>query len=107
MKNGLFGAATIAAAMAFGLPVVTTRRGILPELVAVRRPGEVPGIACEESAAALAVALVALLRDGERRRRMGDAALRRARLDMDPLRAAQRTRDLYAELLAERVGAGR
>ena len=94
-------------AMAFGLPVVTTRRGILPELVAVRRPGEVPGIACEESAAALAVALVALLRDGERRRRMGDAALRRARLDMDPLRAAQRTRDLYAELLAERVGAGR
>ena len=30
------------------------------------------------------------------------AALARARIDMDPLRQAQRTRALYAELLAER-----
>jgi hypothetical protein len=32
----------------------------------------------------------------------GAAALRRARLDMDPERAAQRTARLYGELLQER-----
>jgi len=89
-------------AMAFGLPVVCTRRGMLPDLVAERRAGEVPGFACEENAAAMAGALQRLLQDDALRRSCGDAALRRARLDMDPVRAAERTRGVYLELLRER-----
>jgi glycosyltransferase involved in cell wall biosynthesis len=92
-------------AMAHGLPIVTTRRGILPELVAERRPGELPGFACDETPAALAAALLRLLREPALRRQCGAAALRRARLDMDPVRAAQRTRDLYAALQDRAGGA--
>ena len=87
-------------AMAYGVPVVATRRGILPELLAERRAGETPGFACDERAPALAAALVRLLQDPALRRRVGEAARRRARLDMDPARAALRTRELYAALAA-------
>lgn len=87
-------------AMAFAVPVVATRRGILPELLAPRRPGEVPGVLCDERPAALAAALIDLLRDDQRRRACGAAALRRAQLDFDPQRAATRTAELYRELLA-------
>ncbi|MBX3462307.1 MAG: glycosyltransferase family 4 protein [Planctomycetes bacterium] len=91
-------------AMAYGLPVVATRRGILPELLAARRPGEEPGVACDEDAAALAAAIVRWLEDAPARRRAGEAARRRAVLDMDPQRAAERTRALYAELWRAQVG---
>jgi glycosyltransferase involved in cell wall biosynthesis len=86
-------------AMAFGLPVVATRRGILPELVSSPRPGEPPGVACEEDPAVLADQLVRLLRDPELRARRAASALARARLDMDPEQAALRTRQLYERLL--------
>lgn len=89
-------------AMAFGLPVVSTRRGILPELVAGRRGDAAPGYAVDESAEALASALLRLLGDDELRARSGAAALRRTQLDMDPMLAAERTRALYEELLQER-----
>jgi glycosyltransferase involved in cell wall biosynthesis len=89
-------------AMAFGKPVVCTRAGILPELVAAPRPGEPPGIACDDRADALAAALLRYLRDDARRAAAGAAALARARLDMDPDRAAAATAALYGELLAER-----
>ncbi|MFM1874031.1 MAG: hypothetical protein RL398_3453 [Planctomycetota bacterium] len=85
-------------AMAFGLPVVATQRGILPELLAARRPGELPGTACREDAETMADALLRLLRDDGLRAAQGAAALRRAQLDMDPVRAAERTAELYAEL---------
>ncbi|MCB9887461.1 MAG: glycosyltransferase family 4 protein [Planctomycetes bacterium] len=86
-------------AMAFALPVVATQRGILPELLAERRAGEKPGVACVEDEAVMAAALLRLLGDDALRRAWGHAALQRASLDMDPVRAAMRTRDLYAELL--------
>ncbi len=86
-------------AMAFGLPVVCTKRGILPSLVAARRAGEVPGIACDEEPAALGGALIRLLRDAAARRAEGRAALRRARLDMDPVAAARATVGVYERLL--------
>ena len=86
-------------AMAFALPVVATRRGILPELLRARRPGEVPGFAVDETPQALGDALLRLLRDPNLRAECGRAALRRARLDMDPARAAERTRELYHVLL--------
>ncbi len=94
-------------AMAFGVPVIATQRGILPELLAARRPGEEPGCSCAERPEVLAAELVALLRDEPLRRRRGEAALQVARFDMDPVRAAWRLRDLYARLLtarAEKVG---
>ncbi len=91
-------------AMAFGKPVVCTKAGILPELVASRRPGEVPGVATDDSKEALARELLRLLLDDAERQRAGTSALRRTRLDMDPIRAAERTRALYQELLADRAG---
>ena len=91
-------------AMAFGTPVVSTQRGILPELLAERRRGEVPGFAVEESERALGDALLRLLRDASLRESCGAAALRRTEIDMNPRAAAERTRDLYFELLAERHG---
>jgi glycosyltransferase involved in cell wall biosynthesis len=92
-------------AMAFGLPVVATRAGMLPELLAERRPGERPGFCTDDRPEALAEALLRLCADDALRRRCGEAALRRARLDMDPERAAEATRELYRDLLAAR-GAG-
>jgi len=89
-------------AMAFGLPVVSTTRGILPELLAERRRGEVPGFAVEESTPAIGDALVRLLRDQDCREACGNAALRRTQIDMNPDAAAQRTAALYAQLLAGR-----
>ena len=89
-------------AMAFAVPVVSTRRGMLPELLAERRRGEVPGYAVEETPATLGSALVRLLQDDGLRAAVGAAALRRTQLDMDPHAAAQRTAALYAELLEER-----
>jgi hypothetical protein len=58
-------------------------------------------VALPDTAAALAPALVELLRHEPLRRQWGAAALARARLDMDPLRAAHRTAALYAEVLAD------
>lgn len=89
-------------AMAFGKPVVSTQRGILPELLAERRRNEVPGFAVEESDHALGDALLRLLSDSSLRASCGAAALRRTQLDMNPRVAAERTRELYGQLLAER-----
>lgn len=89
-------------ALAFGLPVVSTRAGILPELVASRGSGEAPGVAAEDRPEALAAELLRLLRDESLRLRTGAAALQRARVDMDPVRAARRLSDLYADLLGNR-----
>lgn len=89
-------------AMAFGLPVVATTRGILPELLAERRRGEQPGFAVAETDEAMSDALVRLLTDHGFRAACGQAALRRTQLDMNPAAAAARTKDLYEHLLAGR-----
>jgi glycosyltransferase involved in cell wall biosynthesis len=90
-------------AMAFGVPVVCTKAGILPELVASRRVGEVPGVATDARPEALARELLHYLTDAMLLQQAGAAALRRTRLDMDPVRAAERIRALYQELLAPRA----
>lgn len=89
----------VADAMAFGLPVVATDRGMLPALLAERRPGEAPGRVCAEDPAALAAALIELLTDDELRAQQGAAALRIARTEMDPARAAAATADVYRRAL--------
>lgn len=88
-------------AMAFGKPVVSTRRGILPDLLAERRVSEVPGFAVEESATSMGSALLRLLTNPALRSACSEAALRRTQLDMDPRLAASRTLDLYLDLLGE------
>ena len=90
-------------AMAFGKPVVATRRGILPELLAERRRSEVPGFAVEEDAESLAAALLDLLTEPALRAACSAAALRRTQMDMNPDLAAQPTAALYAQLLADQA----
>ncbi|MBK8978387.1 MAG: glycosyltransferase [Planctomycetes bacterium] len=89
--------------MALGVPVVTTRRGMLPDLVAPHPQladlGPA-GLACEERAETLAEALIALCDDAELRARLGRAAAARAAGPMDPERAARRLAAFYAELRA-------
>jgi glycosyltransferase involved in cell wall biosynthesis len=89
----------VADAMAFGLPVVATDRGILPALLAARRAGVAPGRVCPERAAALAGAIVDLLGNAAQRRRCGEAALAITRAEMDPERAARITCGLYESIL--------
>jgi glycosyltransferase involved in cell wall biosynthesis len=92
-------------AMALGRPVVVTRVGGLPEVVDDGQEGLLvpPG-----DPAALAAGIAALLGDGDLRRRMGEAARRRAR-GLDVRHAVRRTEELYAELVADRppIPAGR
>ncbi len=89
----------VADAMAFGLPVVATDRGILPSLLAERRPGESPGTVCREHPGELAAALLELLGDEAERCSRGAAALAVARTEMDPVRCAIATRELYERIL--------
>lgn len=90
----------VADAMAFGVPVVATDRGILPELLAPRRGGAAPGLVCREDGGALAAALIDLLGDVGLRQRRGRAALDIARHEMDPARAARVVAELYARVLS-------
>lgn len=88
-------------AMALGLPIVATRRGMLPDLL-----GGHPDLAdagpagrlVDEEPAAIADALVAMCDDEALRERLGAAARARVEGPMDPCRAAQRTLQLYAAL---------
>ncbi len=60
--------------MALGVPSVTTRRGLLPEIVA---EGET-GVLCDESADALAAGMKRLAASRDEARQLGAAAARRA-----------------------------
>jgi glycosyltransferase involved in cell wall biosynthesis len=84
-------------ALACGLPVVCTRRGVLPELV---RDG-VTGRVLDEQPEAFAEALVALLREPEARRRMGEAARKDAEARFSLPRQVQTVTASYRALLAE------
>jgi glycosyltransferase involved in cell wall biosynthesis len=80
-------------AQAVGRPVVSTRHGGIPSAVSDDSAVLVP----EDDAAALAAALVALLDDPERLRRMGTAGLQVA-ARFDAASCAARVDQLYAEL---------
>lgn len=87
-------------AMAQGLPVVTTTRGILPELVRAGPDGVAPGTVHDDDAAAMAADLVRIGTDAALRKAMGNAALARTRTDMDPLHAARDLQAFYLRLAA-------
>jgi len=84
-------------ALACGLPVVCTRRGMLPELV---RDG-VTGHTLEESVPAFAGALLDLWRNPEARRRMGAAARRDAEERFDLRHQVAAVHSVYRALLGE------
>ena len=81
-------------AMACGVPVVATRRGLLPEIVA---DGET-GLLIDETPAALAAALVRLAADRELRSALGSAAGRTARARFDPERYASAVDGFYGHV---------
>jgi glycosyltransferase involved in cell wall biosynthesis len=84
-------------ALACGLPVLTTRRGILPELV---RDG-VTGRVLDETPEGFAQALVGLAREPEARRRMAEAARKDAEARFSLARQVETVADSYRALLGE------
>jgi glycosyltransferase involved in cell wall biosynthesis len=91
-----------AEAMACGTPVVATTAGAFPETIV---DGETGVLVRPGDAAALADAIQMLLGDGERRRAMGAAGVRRMEREFSWRACAEKTASLYAEVLAAR-GAG-
>jgi glycosyltransferase involved in cell wall biosynthesis len=79
-------------AMALGVPVVATRRGIRPELLAEG------GVVTDEAPEPLAAALLMLIRDPGLAQRLGQAGRQRARTRMDPAAAAERLFRFYRQL---------
>lgn len=91
-------------AMAMGLPVVTTTRGMLPQIVG-KDPGvaadePAPGFAVDETVEALATHLLRLVRARNERQAMGRAARAKVERAMHPTRAARRLADFYSGLFA-------
>lgn len=82
-------------AAACGIPAVTSRRGALPEIV---RDGET-GVLVDEAPESLADAWLGLLRDPDRRSKLGAAARERAETEFVPARFAESVDALYREVL--------
>ena len=85
-------------AMAAGLPVVATRVGGIPEIVA---DGETGILVSARDPAALADAMVRLSAEGDLRRRFGEAGRAKAR-DFSADRTAEETDRLYRKVLEAR-----
>lgn len=85
-------------AMAQGVPMVATDVGGMPEVV---RDGETGVLVPAGDVAAIADHVLALVRDGDRRRAMGAAARAHVQ-DFTAQRQAERCAALYEELLARR-----
>lgn len=84
-------------ALACGLPVLTTRRGVLPELV----HDGVSGRVLDETPEAFAAALIALAREPEARRRMGEAARKDAEARFSLARQVETVAETYRAVLEE------
>lgn len=87
---------SVAEAMAFGLPVVATNAGGLPEVVV---DGETGILAPPKDAKALADALVRLLKDPALRERMGKAGRERSLSEFTSAKVACQTLSLYQNVL--------
>jgi glycosyltransferase involved in cell wall biosynthesis len=86
-------------AMATGIPVVASRRGLLPEIV---RDG-VDGLIVDDQVKPLAAALRRLAGDAGLRRTLGENARRRALEDFSPRRQAEEVLAAYRRWLEERA----
>ncbi len=85
-------------AMALGVPLVASRRGMLPELV---DDGET-GLVVDDTPEGLAGAFERLARDDRLRERMGSAARQAALARFDPAEQAMRVEQVYEDVLSER-----
>ncbi|MBN2398530.1 MAG: glycosyltransferase family 4 protein, partial [Deltaproteobacteria bacterium] len=81
-------------AMACGVPVISTVGGALPEVV-----GDAGVLVPTADSGALEEAIVSLLDDPERRRRLGEAGLNRVKGAFTWKHAAQKTVDVYREAI--------
>ena len=81
-------------AMACGVPVISTVGGALPEVV-----GDAGILVPTADSMALEQAIVSLLDDPDRRRRLGEAGLRRVKGSFTWRHAAERTADVYREAI--------
>jgi glycosyltransferase involved in cell wall biosynthesis len=91
-----------AEAMACQVPVVCTRAGALPEVVG--EDGGAGLIVPPGEPESLSRAIAELLDAPERRRAMGEAGRRRVEAQFTWRRTAERTVEVYRELIAERTG---
>lgn len=83
---------SVVEAMAFGLPVVCTRAGGVPEIV----DDGVTGLIVEPGdASQLAESISRLLGDRAERQRLGQAAREKVLREFDPLKVAEQNLDLY------------
>lgn len=82
-------------AMAAGRPVVARRVGALPETVVHGETGLLVG---DDRPASIAAALITILTDRDRGRRMGAAGRRRAEVEFDPERAVAIVEAVYRRL---------
>lgn len=94
-------ALTVLEAMAAGLPVVATEVGGNPEIVA---NGETGLLVPARSPVKLATAIVELIRDPDRARRLGAAGRRRVEVEFDLRRVSSRYENLYSRLLMSASG---
>ena len=85
-------------AMAAGRAVVATRAGGIPEVVV---PGETGLLVAPRDPAALAAAIVRLLRNADERARLGQAGLSRVRAHFTADRMVEETLTVYERLLSE------
>ena len=83
-------------AQARGIPVIVSRRGLLPELIL---PGESGLLLEEDSPEAIAAAIRELRRDPALRDRLAEGAARHASRTFDPAEAAARVREIYGRCL--------
>jgi glycosyltransferase involved in cell wall biosynthesis len=94
----VFQSGVLQVAAAFGVPVVASRVGAIPEVI---RDGETGVLVPPGDAAALAAALVRLLGDPALARRLGAAAAEEARTRFAWRRVAREVLAAYRELLGE------
>ena len=81
-------------AMACGVPVISTTGGALPEVI-----GDAGILVPPADKSALKEAILALLNDPERRRRLGEAGLARVKSSLTWRHAAQKTVEVYREAM--------
>ena len=85
-------------AMALGKPVIASQRGILPNLVEDGRCG----LVIDDTVDNLREAILTMARDSDMRKRMGEAAAKKARLKFDVERQVETIAELYMRLAEER-----